>query len=467
MIRYFLGGLMLICSHFVNAQCNTSINLALGRPAFASSEESSFFPASNAFDGDSLVTRWSSQFSDPQSIYVDLGDVHQLCQVRLFWEVAYATDFTIDLSDDGLAWTTVATITGNTLTQNVINITGSGRYVRMNGTARATTFGYSLVEFKVLGIPNCDGINLALNKSVVASSSQSGLPAADAVDGNTSTRWGSDFSDLQFIYVDLGATYQLCEVTLEWETAFGRDFDIDVSNDALAWTTVASIRGNTLPLNVIPVVGSGRYVRMNGLARATGFGYSLYEFEVAGVAVLPVDLSSFTGTANKTGVVQLNWATATETNNAYFIVERSSDGQRYAEIGRVPGAGNSDIPKRYQYEDGAASEGVNFYRLKQVDHNGRTEVHKIVQVRVQAANEAEVVLYPNPVKDRLSVSIGAAQQIRQVQIYNQYGSLLLQQSQSGSRLMHIPVSRLPQGTYTLKIETDKGTVVKRFVKTAP
>lgn len=461
-IRCLLGGVLLLASQYLYSQCNTSVNLALGRPAFASSLESSFFPASNAFDGDSLVTRWSSQFSDPQNIYVDLGAIHQLCQVRLFWEVAYALDFTIDLSDDGLSWTPAATITGNTLSKNVINITGSGRYVRMNGTARGTTFGYSLVEFKVFGIPNCNVTNLALNKTVVASSSQSGLPAIDAVDGDQSTRWGSDFSDLQFIYVDLGAAYQLCEVTLEWEAAFGRDFDIDISNDALSWTTAASIRGNTLPLNVIPVTGSGRYVRMNGLVRATGFGYSLYEFEVTGVLALPVKLRSFTAEANKSGLVQLKWVTESEQNSSFFVIERSTDGEKFSEIGRARAAGNSSTQRSYGFVDGQAGEGVNYYRLKQVDQDGRFEYFRIVQARVQALGGIHV--FPNPVKDVLSVSVAPGQLIRQVQVYNQYGALAIQQSNAGSRLVRIAVNTLPKGTYLVKIHMDGGTVVRSFIR---
>ena len=100
----------------------------------------------------------ASQFSDPQSIYVDLGKRYNLCRVALHWEVALGQDFKIQVSDNAFDWTDIATITGNTSYDNYIPIHASGRYVRMYGTKRGTVYGYSLWEFEVNGTPaenNC------------------------------------------------------------------------------------------------------------------------------------------------------------------------------------------------------------------------------------------------------------------------------------------------------------------------
>ncbi|MEU0436098.1 beta-1,3-glucanase family protein [Streptomyces sp. NPDC006290] len=124
--------------------------LSQGRPATASSVENGSFPAGAAVDGNT-GTRWSSAFSDPQWLRVDLGSVQQLTRVTLNWEAAYATAFQIQTSADANTWATAfSTTTGTGGTQN-INITGSGRYVRILGTARATPYGYSLWEFQVYG----------------------------------------------------------------------------------------------------------------------------------------------------------------------------------------------------------------------------------------------------------------------------------------------------------------------------
>lgn len=136
-----------------NADNCTSTNIALYKPTYASSVEDQSYPASNATDG-SLTTRWSSAFSDPQSIYVDLGQRYDICNVGLHWEVALGQDFKIQVSDDASVWTDVATITGNVTYDNYIPLKASGRYVRMYGTQRGTPYGYSLYEFEVYGKPS-------------------------------------------------------------------------------------------------------------------------------------------------------------------------------------------------------------------------------------------------------------------------------------------------------------------------
>ncbi|MFJ5265109.1 discoidin domain-containing protein [Streptomyces sp. NPDC088387] len=129
------------------AACGTA-DAARGRPASASSVENAGTPASAAFDGDA-GTRWASQFADPQWIQVDLGSVQSLCRIDLNWETAYGRDFTLQTSTNGQTWTTLRTVTGGTGGQASYDVTGSGRYVRVHGTVRATTWGYSLWDFAV------------------------------------------------------------------------------------------------------------------------------------------------------------------------------------------------------------------------------------------------------------------------------------------------------------------------------
>ena len=109
-----------------------------------------------------------------------------------------------------------------------------------------------------------------------------GTACANAVDGNTGTRWSSAFSDPQSIYVDLGATHSISKVVLNWEAAYGKSFQIQTSPDAATWTSIYSTTTGTGGVQTLNVTGSGRYVRMYGTARATGYGYSLWEFQVSG-----------------------------------------------------------------------------------------------------------------------------------------------------------------------------------------
>ena len=258
--------------------------LSQGRPATASSLENASFPASAAVDGNTS-TRWSSAFSDPQWLQVDLGSVSAISQVVLDWETAYATAFQIQTSSDGTNWTSIYSTTTGTGGTQTLNVTGTGRYVRMYGTARATQWGYSLWEFQVYGTAgtsgSCNTTDAALNHPATASSLENAsFPASAAVDGNTGTRWSSAFSDPQWLEVDLGASQTVCEITLDWEAAYATAFQIQTSPDGTTWTTIYSTTTGTGGNQTLSVTGTGRYIRMYGTARATPYGYSLWEFGV-------------------------------------------------------------------------------------------------------------------------------------------------------------------------------------------
>jgi uncharacterized repeat protein (TIGR01451 family) len=127
--------------------------------------------------------------------------------------------------------------------------------------------------------------DLALGKAVTSSSVNANNYAYYATDGSTTTRWESASSDPHYIYVDLGAQYDLCRVALTWEAAYGKNFTIDISSNGSTWTTAATLAGNYIKNNSIAISGQGRYVRMSGTARGTTYGYSLYDFAV--YAMLP------------------------------------------------------------------------------------------------------------------------------------------------------------------------------------
>jgi beta-galactosidase len=130
-----------------------AVNLATGRPAVASSIESAAYVPARAVDGD-MATRWSSEFADPQWIYVDLGSRVQVNHVTLGWEVAYAAAYQVQVSDDAQTWTTIfTTASGDGGVDDLTGLDGVGRYVRVLGTRRATPWGYSLWELAVDGAP--------------------------------------------------------------------------------------------------------------------------------------------------------------------------------------------------------------------------------------------------------------------------------------------------------------------------
>ncbi|TDQ00546.1 beta-1,3-glucanase family protein [Labedaea rhizosphaerae] len=127
------------------------------------------------------------------------------------------------------------------------------------------------------------GNNIAVQKTATASSTENGsTPASAAVDGNAGTRWSSAFADPQWLRVDLGATATVCGVELDWEAAYAKAFQVQISADGNTWTTLYSTTAGTGGTTALNVAGTGRYLRMYGTARATPYGYSLWEFKIFG-----------------------------------------------------------------------------------------------------------------------------------------------------------------------------------------
>jgi hypothetical protein len=130
-----------------NAECDVTIVVINASSSVTVGPD--HFPAQDAVDGN-MLTRWSSEFADPQWIAIDLGEVTQISRVQLVWEAACGKAYTIQVSDDGKDWQDVyATTSGSGGAENISFAPVSARWIRMHGTQRATPFGYSLWEFRV------------------------------------------------------------------------------------------------------------------------------------------------------------------------------------------------------------------------------------------------------------------------------------------------------------------------------
>lgn len=146
-----------------------------------------------------------------------------------------------------------------------------------------------------------------------------------------------------------------------------------------------------------PLSGFGPAVSEGGsLYSRTGTTTSFSRFSVGGGTALPVTLLSFSAKMAE-DIVYIEWSTASEVNNDYFTVERSSDGVHFEELGIVFGAGNSNNVIEYAMQDTDPFEGVSYYRLKQTDYDGTISYsdNKVV-------SRTEVIgatVFPNPVKE--------------------------------------------------------------------
>ena len=159
-------------------------------------------------------------------------------------------------------------------------------------TFRATQIGDTLVPFECAGLTTnalvhvlpYSAVNLALNKPATCSGTENEAVngAGKAVDGDLDTRWSSRFQDNEWLEVDLAQCYVLDSVRIYWENAYATAYDLLLSSDAVSYETVYSTTAGKGGNVTIPVSGSGRYVRLLCEARNTGYGASVWEFQVFG-----------------------------------------------------------------------------------------------------------------------------------------------------------------------------------------
>ncbi|MEK3824697.1 discoidin domain-containing protein [Paenibacillus sp. FSL K6-1558] len=289
-------------SKAANAAAEGSYLLSLNRPVYSSSSLGGN-TADHAVDGNKN-TRWESVWQqDPQWIYVDLGAVASISNISIEWENAYASAFDLEVSDDEVNWTQVYSTTKGQGGMTEVEVSANARYVRLFSHERAQqAYGVSLYAFNVYGTgganppPKPVATNLALGKTVIASSEEIDEPSRSAedkakmekrnyearnvTDGDPGTRWSSIYKDQEWIVVDLGERHEIGGISLQWENAFGRAYDIQVSNDAKQWTTLFRELHSNGGRDDIPVYAEARYVKFAGLGRGTTNGYSLYAFDV-------------------------------------------------------------------------------------------------------------------------------------------------------------------------------------------
>ena len=141
------------------------------------------------------------------------------------------------------------------------------------------------------------GVNAALHRPAIASSVEAdGFAAANAVDGEVSSRWSSAFNDPQWLQIDLGTAATVCRVIVSWAPAYAKSYQVQLS-DGMQWINVYETRSGDGATDIIGVNGAGRYVRVYGEAGGTDSGYSLTEL-VVNVAAMTEPTGSASTTEN-------------------------------------------------------------------------------------------------------------------------------------------------------------------------
>lgn len=177
-----------------------------------------------------------------------------------------------------------------------------------------------------------------------------------------------------------------------------------------------------------------------------------------GIVVLPIELAMWD--AKKFGrEVRMNWMTASEVNNSHFIVQKSTDLQFWETIDVVEGAGNSSQSINYESKDESPYDGINYYRLIQVDYNGEYTLSEVVSVDMNSDNELTV--YPNPSDNEIFISSDS--QIQEIQLLNGVGAILKSKKISQIENTSLSTYDIKDGLYVLRILLKNGDVKSKNV----
>ena len=175
---------------------------------------------------------------------------------------------------------------------------------------------------------------------------------------------------------------------------------------------------------------------------------------------LPVELLSFDGKLID-NVIQLSWETASEINNDYFIIERSSNGFDFEKIGMVNGNGTMIEQSSYLFLDESPQNGLNYYRLTQVDFDKTETRFETINLLYNSTNSVQIA--PNPVVNTLNIAFAKQIEDVRVLIYNANGQLVFNRMMSQQQ-SQIDVTELNRGFYILKIQTKQEIITKQFMK---
>lgn len=187
--------------------------------------------------------------------------------------------------------------------------------------------------------------------------------------------------------------------------------------------------------------------------------------QVSGTA-LPIKLLSFA--ANLLGKeVKVQWQTSSEINSAFFVVEKSTTGTgNWQAIGKVSAAGNSDRLLNYQFFDANLTEGLNYYRLKPTDLDGKFTYSAIAVVDSHTAIAHQIIVYPNPVKYQFTLQINGGQTVVKlnIRLVNSAGQTVLQKQNLSGNTQIVDVSMLAAGIYYLMVDNNGEASVVKVVK---
>ncbi len=437
---------------------------------------------------------WNNVFSTGASNYLGIA-----CDSLNNVYVANTTNGMLISTDGGQSFTLVASSVFGGKTVNMVGCGKNGHIfvgTTNGGIWRSTDFG---ATFTNTALQSFTIVTLAVDKFnpdiIYAGSSSSGTNGffVSTDDGLTFSSSTNDINVWEILQTSNGYLYT---------ASTSSPYPFDCSTDGgFTWTTMsnqpAAMRGATLDLleNIYIAGNGGVFKSTDGGASFINFGLTYssnkiltYENKImvcvigstnGGVWIytdtsVPVELTSFTAKANSDGSVLLNWATATETNNSGFEIQRLNpqselSNPKWSKIGFVAGFGTTSQPEIYSFIDKNVSSGTFNYRLKQIDLDGTFKYSKEVEVNINIPQKFSLSQnYPNPFNPTTKIEYHLANSgFVSLKVYDVLGSevatLVKGNKPAGKYTIEFDASKLASGVYYYRLESGSNVMIKKMI----
>lgn len=360
----------------------------------------------------------------------------------------YYVDLFISNSCGSTGWTFISDIYSNET--NSVSLTAGVTYYFLIDDENTTTSS-GIINVSCPCIPPVGGIDQSID---IISNINNYVSTTIASCNDCSYRSSNDRVLEVKITCQGDYSFSLCNQA-NWDTYIYLS-DLPCGGNVLAFNDDDCGLQSTIDVNLDTGV---YYLAIEGYSSSSSGAFDISINTTCSFTPLPVKLLYFNA-ENDNSKNNIEWLSLSEINNDYFIVERSENGFDFIALGKIKGNGNLSVSKEYKFVDDSFKPGINYYRLKQVDYNGATEIFKVVSILNEA--EISVSIYPNPTNNIINLTLDNYLTQPILSLHNTLGQTVLVKNLPSSDQFVVKIKQVP-GVYYLKLTSIDGSITKKII----